>query len=463
VKIRFGTSGWRGIIAREFTWEKVELVVDALSSWLLDQGNPAVVVGGDTRFLSPELSRATAERMSGYGFRVFLADRPVPTPVLSHACRRLGTGGVVNFTASHNPPLYNGIKFSPSHGGPAGGEVTSDIERLIESGKRPESGTGSLQECDLVTPYLETLDGFLDASVFGRGNLKVVYDAFSGTGSGVLDRKLMHLGASVRTMNGERDPLFAGKEHPEPNEHGLLRLSEQVVSSGASIGMGTDGDADRFGLTGSDGTYISPHEFFPLLLEYLVTERGFTGAAVRSLTTSSLLDRVAGRYGIDVIVTPVGFKHLGAVMMERDVILACEESGGMSVLGHIPEKDGILACLLAAEMICARGEGIGSQLERLRGEYGSLFNSRIDLELDDDSRERVENLFFTDGNPAEIAGRSVIRVDRTEGVTLHLDDDTCVIVRLSGTEPLARVYIQAPDAGEADRLASGMRNLTGSG
>jgi phosphoglucomutase len=460
VKIRFGTSGWRGIIAREFTWERVELLVDAISAWLADQGNRSVVIGGDTRFLSPELSRAAAERMSGYGFHVHLSDRPVPTPVLSQAVRRLGAGGIINFTASHNPPMYNGIKFSPAHGGPAPSDVTAAIEAGIASRNRPSTGSGSIEGSDLITPYLDALDGFLNASAFERSGIRVVYDAFSGTGSGVLDRKLMQLGASVRVINGERDPLFAGKIHPEPHESGLQQLSAQVVSSRASMGMGTDGDADRFGLVDSGGRYISPHEYFPLLLEYLVSDRGFRGIAVRSLTTSSLLDRVARAYGIHVEVTPVGFKHLGAVMMEKDVILACEESGGMSILGHVPEKDGILGCLLAAEMVCARREGIDCQLTHLREKYGTLCNRRLDLILDESTLESVRSKFFTDA-PREIAGYPVIDICRTEGVSLHLGEDTCIIVRLSGTEPLARVYIQAQSPVEAERLAEGVRMQIG--
>jgi phosphoglucomutase len=287
-----------------------------------------------------------------------------------------------------------------------------------------------------------------------------VYDAFSGTGSGVLDRKLMQLGASVRILNGERDPLFAGKEHPEPNEAGLEQLSREVVGSRASVGVGTDGDADRFGLVDSTGSYVSPHEYFPLLLDYLVTERGFRGAAVRSLTTSSLLDRVADGLGIPVFVTPVGFKYLGAVMMERDVVLACEESGGMSVLGHVPEKDGILACLLAVEMVCSRGECLEAQLRRIRSEFGTTCNRRLDLALDEEKRSTVERLFF-EGEPDEIAGRGVIGMDRTEGVTLELEGSASVIVRLSGTEPLARVYLQAPTPDEVEEIAAGVRSLLG--
>ncbi len=460
MKIQFGTSGWRGIIAREFTWERVELLVDAISAWLANQGNRSVVIGGDTRFLSPELSRAAAERMSGYGFLVHLSERPAPTPVLSHAVRSLGAGGVINFTASHNPPMYNGIKFSPAHGGPARSDVTSAIEAGIESGDRPDRGIGSIRECDLITPYLEALDGLLDTSVFEGNGIRIVYDAFSGTGSGVLDRKLMQLGASVRVINAERDPLFAGKTHPEPNEAGLLLLSAQVVSSKGSMGFGTDGDADRFGLVDAGGKFVSPHEYFPLLLEYLVSERGFRGTVVRSLTTSSLLDRVARAHGIPVEITPVGFKYLGAIMREKDVVLACEESGGMSILGHIPEKDGILACLLAAEVVCARGEGIDIQLDHLREKYGTLINRRLDLRLDERTRESVLSHFFSE-DPQEVAGQPVIEVDRTKGVSLRLDEDTLIIVRLSGTEPLARIYIQAPDTAEVEKLMDGLRRQIG--
>ncbi len=458
MKIRFGTSGWRGVIAREFTWDRVQILVDAISVWLQRRDQRSIVIGGDTRFLSPELARSTASRMAGYGFRVYLADRPVPTPVLSHALRSLGAGGIINFTASHNPPVYNGIKFSPDHGGPASDDVTSAIENLIESGSKPGTGTGSVEEHDFIVPYLEEIDKFLDASVFRDSDLRLVYDAFSGTGSGVLDRKLIQLGASVRVINGVRDPLFAGKQHPEPNESGLEELAASVVRSGASLGLGTDGDADRFGLVDERGKYVSPHDFFPLLLDYLVSSRGWGGTVARSITTSSMLDRVASALGIPVEVTPVGFKYLGAFMMERDVVLACEESGGMSILGHVPEKDGVLACLLAAEMICARGKSISEQIEALWCRYGRLFNERIDIPLSPPTCESVQRVFFSSA-PEEIAGRPVTGIDRKDGSKILLEDDTYVLIRLSGTEPLARIYVQADSPELIPELVEGVKSL----
>jgi len=460
VKIRFGTSGWRGVIAREFTWDRVQILVDAISVWLQRRDQKSIVIGGDTRFLSPELARSTAERMAGYGFRVYLADRPVPTPVLSYALRSIGAGGIINFTASHNPPVYNGIKFSPDHGGPASDDVTSAIETLVESESKPGTGTGSVQEHDFIPPYLEEIDKFLDASVFRDSGLRIVYDAFSGTGSGVLDRKLIQLGASVRVINGVRDPLFAGKQHPEPNENGLEELAASVVRSGASLGLGTDGDADRFGLIDERGKYVSPHDFFPLLLDYLVSSRGLGGTVARSITTSSMLDRIAFALGIPVEVTPVGFKYLGAFMLERNVVLACEESGGMSILGHVPEKDGVLACLLAAELICAGGRSISEQIEALWSRYGRLFNERIDIPLDIVSRESVQRTFFSSA-PEEIAGRPVTGIDRKDGSKIQFDDDTYVLIRLSGTEPLARIYVQADSPEVIRELVEGVKSLIG--
>jgi len=359
---------------------------------------------------------------------------------------------VINFTASHNPPLYNGIKFSPGHGGPADSPATGRIEELIRLGEQPVRSTGSVSTVDFVTPYLGDLNGFINTGVFrAHDSLRVVYDAFSGAGSGVLDRKLGELGASIRIINGTRDPLFAGREHPEPNAQGLLDLCAEVVKSGASLGVATDGDADRFGIVDENGVFVTPHDLLALLLDYLA-ESGRSGTAVRSVTTGSLMDRVAAARGIPVKVTPVGFKHLGSAMLSGNVMLAGEESGGLSVGGHVPEKDGVLACLLAAEMVCARREGLAAQLERLWNEHGRLFNTRVDLPLSPGTRDRIQRDWL-DSDPRKAAGRPVLGVDRTDGVKLLLGPDTWVLVRLSGTEPLARVYIQSSSTSLCDELA----------
>ncbi len=451
MKIKFGTSGWRGIIAREFTWERVDGVSDAIALFLLESGRKDVLVGGDCRFLSPELARHTADRMAEYGFDVILADRPCPTPVLSHACREMGLGGVINFTASHNPPLYNGIKFSPWHGGPAGGEITSRIESLVEAGKCPPEAAGSVREMDLVKDYVLSIREFLNAEAFEGSGLRVVYDAFSGTGAGLLDRVLVDLGASVRTINGTRDPLFAGRQHPEPGEDGTRDLAAQVTGSGASIGLATDGDADRFGIVDEKGVFVSPHDFLPLLLEYLITAKGLGGRVVRSVTTSSLMDRVAADNGLETVVTPVGFKYLGAEMLKGNVLLAGEESGGLSVWGHVPEKDGILACLLAAEMVASRGRGLSLQLQDLWKRYGRVYLSRIDVKLNPVLSRYVQREYFRN-SPSTVAGRKVVSLDRTDGIRMILENGDWLLIRLSGTEPLARIYAQSESLMKRDLL-----------
>ncbi len=451
--IKFGTSGWRGVISREFTWDRAMAVVDAIALRLTETGHNSIAIGGDCRFLSPELAEATAERMAGYGFKAYLSERTVPTPVLSHACRRMKLGGVINFTASHNPPLYNGIKFSPFHGGPADGKDTDRIEDLIASGSIPENkANGFVSKTDFITPYLKEINEFINIDVFrAADSLRVVYDAFSGAGSGVLDKKLIELGASVRVLNGKRDPLFAGREHPEPNEQCLHDLSESVVRSGASLGVATDGDADRFGIVDENGVYVTPHDFMALLVNYLA-ETGKTGRVVRSITTGSLLDRVAEARGLEVVVTPVGFKYLGAEILKGGVLLAGEESGGLSLGKHVPEKDGVLAGLLAAEMVSYYDKGLGSLLEELWAVHGRFYNTRLDLPLKPAMKKYiVENLFDVDKE--EAAGESVRSVNRIDGVQLVLGDDTWVLVRLSGTEPLARIYVQSPSMEENDRIS----------
>ena len=268
------------------------------------------------------------------------------------------------------------------------------------------------------------------------------------------DRKLIDLGAAVRVLNGARDPLFAGREHPEPNEQGLRDLSASVSRSGASIGVATDGDADRFGLVDENGVYVTPHDFMALLLEYLA-DRGMTGRVVRSITTGSIVDRAALSRGMEVQVTPVGFKHLGAEIISGGVLLAGEESGGLSLGTHVPEKDGVLACLLACEIVCHRGKGLGELLEDLWSRHGRLWNTRLDLPLSGGMRARIEETLFR-GTITEAAGLPVTEIDRTDGVKLSLGEDSWVLVRLSGTEPLARVYVQSPSAEENRRIEEAM-------
>jgi phosphoglucomutase len=363
----------------------------------------------------------------------------------------MGLGGIINFTASHNPPLYNGIKFSPWHGGPADGKMTSRIESLVENGSCPQKAAGTIREMDPGRDYIGSIMGFLNSEAFGRSGPRVVYDAFSGTGAGLLDRVLVDLGASVRTINGTRDPLFAGRQHPEPGEEGTRDLAVEVTRSGANLGVATDGDADRFGLVDEKGSFVSPHDFLPLLLEYLINEKGLSGRIVRSVTTGSLLDRVARAHGLETVVTPVGFKYLGAEMLRGDVLLAGEESGGLSIRGHVPEKDGILACLLAAEMVSARDRGLSLQLEDLWSRYGRVFLSRIDVKLNPVLSRYVQMEYFQKA-PSTVAGRKVASLDRTDGIRMVLENGDWLLIRLSGTEPLARIYAQSESQPDRDLL-----------
>ena len=455
MKIRFGTSGWRGVIAREFTWERVDRVVDGIALFLQRRDRGSVVVGGDCRFLSPELAESAARRMSSYGFRAVLSSCPCPTPVLSHVCRKENYGGIINFTASHNPPVYNGIKFSPWHCGPADGGMTSEIEEIILKGQLPEKGEGAVERRDFRPAYMQDVYRYLDTDVFRESDLKLVYDAFSGTGAGILDRILVDLGASVRTVNGERDPLFAGRQHPEPGEEGTRDLAEEVLTSGADLGVATDGDADRFGIVDEKGSFVSPHDFLPLLLQYLIERKGAEGRAVRSVTTGSLLDRVARANGLETLVTPVGFKYLGAEMIKGGVLLAGEESGGLSITDHVPEKDGILACLMAAEMVCAGGRGLAEQLEELWDRYGRVHVSRRDVRLTPELSRYLKSEFF-DSEPSEIAGMKISGIDRTDGIKMILEGGGWILLRLSGTEPLARVYAQSDTREGIDHLLGGV-------
>ena len=329
--------------------------------------------------------------------------------------------------------------------------MTSRIEEIIQKELCPEKGKGSVERKDFRPSYIQDLLKYLNADAFRKSDLKVVYDAFSGTGAGILDRILVDLGASVRTINGARDPLFAGRQHPEPGEEGTRDPGRRGSGQRSRPGIATDGDADRFGIVDENGAFVSPHDFLPLLLQYLIEKKGAAGRAVRSVTTGSLLDRIARANGLETLVTPVGFKYLGAEMLKGGVVLAGEESGGLSITDHVPEKDGILACLMAAEMVCAGGRGLAEQLDDLWERYGRVHVSRQDIHLSSELSRHLNSEYF-DAEPSEIAGMKIERTDRTDGVKMILEDGGWVLIRLSGTEPLARVYAQSDTMTGKDQL-----------
>nr|WP_110249702.1 phosphoglucomutase/phosphomannomutase family protein [Chloracidobacterium thermophilum] len=455
--IAFGTSGWRAILADDFTFANVRLVTHAIADELQNTGTGGLVlVGYDPRFMAEKFVAACAEELSRRGFDVQVTDRDTPTPTLSVAIRATGARGGINFTASHNPPEYGGMKFSTANGAPALPEVTRRIETLIQ--RRMDDSTlaipmmppGRIETVDLREMYLAVLAGKVNGDALHHRPLRVAYDALWGTGRGYLDVFLRSYGWEVTTLHDWRDPYFGGRS-PEPSEANLAELREVVRRDGLDLGLATDGDADRFGIIDRDGSFIPANAILALLTDYLYRSRGWKQGVGRSVATSHWLDRVADRHGIPVYETPVGFKFLGELILEEKIFLAGEESAGLSVHGHIPEKDGILACLLVAEMVAQRGQSIRELLAELSRSVGTLVNRRIGVRLTPEKQQQLRQTLEATP-PESFGGKQVTRIDRTDGVKFFLEDEAWVLIRLSGTEPLARCYAEARTEADVEVL-----------
>jgi phosphoglucomutase len=446
--ITFGTSGWRAIIADEFTLANVRLVTSAIASVLNEEAaGGSVIVGYDTRFLSERFAAECATEFAGWGFESYLTTRETPTPTLSHAIRTKDARGGINFTASHNPPQYNGMKFSTADGAPALPEVTKKIEGRIaefQSGIAREPERTVSAEAIAFDPredYLNDLGARVEFAKIASARLKLAYDPLWGTGRGYLDEVLRRHGSQVYTVHDYRDVLFGGHS-PEPSEENLDEMRQLVLDKRLSLGVSTDGDADRFGFIDRDGSFVSANHILALVLDYLCETRPeWTGGVARSVATTHLLDRVAKRRGRQVYETPVGFKFIGELVNQDKIILGGEESAGLTVKGHFPEKDGILACLLVIEMVASRGASLGEMLEELFRKDGALYSERVGIKLTPEVKDRLQKRLSSDP-PDSIGGRRVAEVNRMDGVKYIFDDGSWILLRMSGTEPVVRCYAE---------------------
>jgi alpha-D-glucose phosphate-specific phosphoglucomutase len=450
--ITFGTAGWRSIIADGFTFQNVRLVTQAIAMYLKERGTSSrgIVVGYDARFLSDRFARVATEVLAGNGIKVFMAKDEVPTPALSFEILRRGAAGSVNITASHNPPEYSGLKFSPEYGGPVLSSETDRIQEIlrgiadgdIQSVPFEDGLTeGLIESIDPRPNYLHRLKDLVDIEAIKRSGLKVIVNPMHGAARGYLDAILRECGCEVRVINDSRDPLFGGRP-PEPVEEYISDLITEVREEGADLGLAVDGDADRFGIVDKEGCYIEPNMFLGLLTHHLLTTRGH-GAIAKTCATSHLLDAVGEQFGVKVIETEVGFKNVSRALREEDCIVGCEESGGLAIKGHIPDKDGILACLLAAEMVAREGKHLRGLLRDLYEKTGPFFYRRINILLPLDRKEEV----LQDLQSHSSIGLSGVEVKGkkrlTKGVKFFLHGGDWVLIRPSGTEPVLRCYVEA--------------------
>lgn len=458
--IHFGTSGWRGIIAEDFTFSGVRRASAAIAAHVLAQKkNPTVLVGYDTRFFSEEFARTSAAVLRAHGCRVLLCQSATPTPTIAHAIIHGKLDGGVNITASHNPASYNGLKFSGPEGGSAPVDVTKDIEKRAavlkdEPGPHHEI-EDDFESIDPRGPYFDQLSRMIRFDVLKKARGSFVCDALHGVGAGWLDRILHENGVSATAIRTKRDVLFDGKG-PDPSEENLAPLKKALLESKALAGLATDGDADRFGILDSDGWFVQPNHILGLLFDYLLETRGYKLGASRSVATTHLLDAVARLHGVRIYETPVGFKYVGPYLREDKIALGGEESAGVTIRGHLPEKDGILACLLVGEMIAARHATLAQQLKDLFRRVGrEYWPVRVNLHLPEEIQDRVPQRLK--GDVKELGGRRVASVNRIDGLKLIFDNGEWVLMRPSGTEPLIRIYSEAASLAESEKLAEEAR------
>jgi phosphoglucomutase len=454
--IKFGTSGWRAIIAEDFTFANVRLAAAAIAEHVLSRKKkPTLLIGHDTRFFGEEFSRTAAEVLREYGIQVLLCDGATPTPVIAHEILRRKVDGAINFTASHNPAEYQGLKFTGADGGPALPEVTHDIEaRAAKLGTRAPAKQDDkpFEKIDPRDAYLDRLAELVNFKALAEARVSVVTDALNGCGAGYLDRALAKHGVDVQALRTGRDVLFNGSG-PDVSEENLAPLREAVLAKKAAVGLATDGDADRFGILDSDGTWMQPNHILGLVYDYIIETRGWKMPAARSVATSHLMDAVARHHGTTVFQTPVGFKYIGELIEKDKIAMGGEESAGMTIRGHVPEKDGILACLLVAEMIAERRASLAEQLRALFKRVGGEFwPQRVNLHLSEDVKLRAVNRLKA--NFTTFLGRRVKNLDRTDGLKMEFGDGSWVLLRLSGTEPLMRVYAEAASLRESVKIGT---------
>lgn len=482
--IKFGTDGWRALIAKEFTYKNLNIFLDGLASFILDKhGNSKpLIIGYDARFLADRFAAFSAKIINSWGINVKLINHPVPTPTIAYAAREEGSCGAITFTASHNPPEYMGIKYIPEYAGPSSKEITDDVLGFInEAAEAPEAHKrkllgnayteeilpntiyenlktevrgalanelGSTTDLDPSEYYLAALRKLVDLDTIKKANsknkTKLIYDPLYGCGRNYTNKILEEAGFELTTLHDVKDPTFGGGL-PEPTEKVLVELKQTIKDTGANLGAANDGDADRFAFMDEKGNFYPANKSLSIILKYLIEKRGFKGCVARTVATTHLLDDVAKKFNFEVKETAVGFKWLCEIMRNQDTILAAEESGGMSILGHIPEKDGILAIALMAEVLAVTGKSLEELWNEVQEFVGKkYFYDRLDLHLEGGAKERFMAQFLED-NLSEIAGLKVSKVDKTEGAKVYLENGVWFLARPSGTEAMARVYFEGND------------------
>jgi len=460
MRVDFGTDGWRAKMTEEFTLDAVESLASAVCQYLIEAGNEPsdsrVIVGYDTRRNSDVFASKVADVFASAGFGVLMTERDAPTPVVASSVKHWNACGGIMITASHNPPDWNGMKFIPDYAGPANKEITGRIQALVAQQAAPDTGgvaEGRIERIDPFSAYYEHIRAMLGAVVLTTSELKVVYDPMHGTGRGYVDRLLRSFGVDVITIHEDPDPDFGGVQ-PDPAEEKLQDLREKVLEVEADLGLATDGDADRISAMGPDGRYISPNTLFPLLASKAQNKK--RGGIVRTVATTAAVDALAAKLRVPLYEVPVGFKYIAPYLMEQKAVIGGEESGGFGFWDHVPEKDGILSSLRIVELLAQRKDSMPGLLEKFSQEFGTFISKRIQVPLSEDMRSKI-------GRAAKALekslGRKPTSIVRIDGLKAYFGSGEWVLLRPSGTEPVARIYAEASSEEDVDRLLQAGRSV----
>jgi phosphomannomutase len=461
--IKFGTDGWRGVIADDFTFANVAKVALATANFYKRHKKikNGIVIGYDSRFLSREFAEKVAEVLGNRGIKVILSDKISSTPMVSLLTKKLNAAGGVVITASHNPARYNGYKIKGDFGGPAFPDTIEKVEKELKKVikldvKRKKSfqellEKGIIRKIDFTSVYIEDIKSKINVDLIKSAGIKIAYDAMHGAGQGVMDQ-ILPLAVSIR---GSFNPSFGGS-HPEPLPQHTPGLIEAVVKNSCDIGIATDGDADRIGAFDEKGNFVDSHRIFALLLKYFIEEKKMTGEVAKSFSVSQIIDAMCKKYGLVLHETPVGFKYLCRLMVDRDILIAAEESGGLGVKGHLPERDGTYIGLLLCEIMAIRKKKLSELVNELMTEFGWHYFNRYDARLTEKEKNRI--MAFYKKGPKQIAGLSIQRIETKDGFKLFVENGW-ILVRASGTEPLIRFYAEAETLEKVETLLKAARGV----
>ncbi|MGC2160860.1 MAG: phosphoglucomutase/phosphomannomutase family protein [Silvibacterium sp.] len=470
--IKFGTDGWRGLIADDFTFENVRIAAAAIANYLLHATDPREAyakggcIGYDTRFASDRFARAVAEVIAASGIPVKLANSITPTPALSYGVREQGAAGGVMITSSHNPYQWNGVKYKAFYGGSGKPSIISAIETFLDKPLPKIAKPAEMTDFDFLPPYLEAIRRFADLNLIAKSGFKFAIDCMYGAGSGILAGIFQSIGVDYVEIRAEHNPLFPGI-NPEPIEPHIRALQEAVVANHCHAGLVTDGDADRIGAADEHGNFVDPHKIYAVLLEWLLTRKKWPGDVTRAFNTTSMLDRICARYGRTLHEHGIGFKYVCDLMLEKDILIGGEESGGIGIARHLPERDGLLNALLIANVMAEENKTLGQLVQQLQDQYGEHQYGRIDLHINDDLKNAA--IARAKAGVKEFAGMPVEHVETMDGIKFFLDNPeaktkpnaakTWLLLRASGTEPLLRIYSESCSKESVAKLLESARNF----